>query len=72
MMTSFDNNEDKVCLLLKDDLKRSRVRSRARSYDLGFLNHVVTHIYSNLINERYKQAKPNNLEFKKSNAHLRL
>ena len=37
MMTSFDNNQDKVCLLLKDDVGRSYVRLcarlRVRSYD---------------------------------------
>ena len=31
MMTSFDNNEDKVCSLFKDDVNGSHVRSRARS-----------------------------------------
>ena len=31
MMTSFDNNEDKVWLLFKDDVGRSHVRSRTRS-----------------------------------------
>ena len=31
MMASFDNNEDKVCLLLKDDVGRSHVGARARS-----------------------------------------
>ena len=35
MMTSFDNNEDKVCLLLKDDVGGLHVRSHTRSYDLG-------------------------------------
>ena len=42
MMTSFDNNEDKVCLLLKDDVGKSRVRSRARSYNHGSRDHDVT------------------------------
>ena len=30
MIISFDNNKDKVYLLLKDDVGGSRVRSRAR------------------------------------------
>ena len=33
MITSFDNNEDKVYLLLKDDIGGSSVKSRARSRD---------------------------------------
>ena len=33
MITSFDNNENKVCLLLKDNVGRSRVKSFARSHD---------------------------------------
>ena len=33
MMTSFNNNEEKICLFLKDDVGRSRVRSRARSHN---------------------------------------
>ena len=45
-MTSFDNNEDKVCLLLKDDIDGSRVRSRTRSrvrlYDHRSCDHGVT------------------------------
>ena len=31
MMTSFDNNKDKIYSLHKDDVGKSRVRSRARS-----------------------------------------
>ena len=42
MMTSFDNNEDKVCLLLKDDVGESRIRSRAKSNDLGSHDHGIT------------------------------
>ena len=42
MMTSFDNNEDKVCLLLKDDVGGSYIRSRAKSYDLGSHDYGVT------------------------------
>ena len=41
-MTSFDNNEDKVCLLLKDDVSESRVRSPARSHNPEFCDHNVT------------------------------
>ena len=33
-MMSFDNNEDKICSLLKDDVTGSHVRSHARSHDL--------------------------------------
>ena len=32
-MTSFDNNEDKVCSLLENDVGGSRVKSRIRLYD---------------------------------------
>ena len=42
MMTSFNNNEDKVCLLLKDDVGRSRVRPRTRSHDPRSRDHAVT------------------------------
>ena len=42
MMTSFDNNKDKVYLLLKDDVGRSRVRSRAKSHDPGSHDHGIT------------------------------
>ena len=40
-MTSFDNNEDKVCLLLKDDVGRLRVKSRARSHNHRSHDHGV-------------------------------
>ena len=39
---SFDNNKDKVCLLFKDDVGGSRVRSNARSQDPGSRDHGVT------------------------------
>ena len=46
MMTSFDNNEDKVYLLLKNDIGRSRIELRARShvelYDHRSCDHGVT------------------------------
>ena len=42
MMTSFDNNEKKDYLFLKDDIGGPRVRSCIRSYDLRFYNHGVT------------------------------
>ena len=32
-MTSFNNNDDKVCSLIKNDVGGSCVRSRARSHD---------------------------------------
>ena len=45
-MTSFNNNEDKDCLLLKDDVGKSRVRSFARSHirsqDYRSRDHSVT------------------------------
>ena len=42
MMTSFDNNEDKVCLLFKDDIGGSRIRSRAKSHNPGSRDYGVT------------------------------
>ena len=50
MMTSFDDNEDKVCLLFKDNVGESCVRSHARSR-IGLHNHKsrdqgVTSIYN--------------------------
>ena len=41
-MTSFDNNEDKICLLFKDDIGRSCVRSCAKLYDPGSCDYGVT------------------------------
>ena len=45
-MTSFENNEDKVYLLLKDDVgkscTRSRIRSHIKSYDHRFCDHGIT------------------------------
>ena len=35
MMISFDNNEDKFCLLFKDDIDGLRIRLRTRSHNLG-------------------------------------
>ena len=40
-MTSFNNNKDKVCWLLKDDVGRSRVKSRARSHYPESCGHSV-------------------------------
>ena len=37
-----DNNEDKVCLLFKDDVGGSRIRSRVRSYNPGSCDHGIT------------------------------
>ena len=42
MMTSFDNNEDKVCSFLKDDVGGSRIKSHAKSHDLRSRDHDVT------------------------------
>ena len=46
MMTSFDNNKDKVCLLFKDDIGGSHVKSRARScvasHDCRSHDHNIT------------------------------
>ena len=44
-MTSFDNNKDKVCLLFKDDVGGSYVRSRAKSHDPGSRDHSVTIVF---------------------------
>ena len=41
-MTSFDNNEEKVCLLLKNDVNRSHVRLYVKSYNLGSYDHNIT------------------------------
>ena len=41
MMTSFDNNEDKICLLLKDDVNGLYVRSRARSHNPKSYDHGI-------------------------------
>ena len=40
-MTSFDNKENKVCLLLKDDVGGSYIKSRVRSHDLGSCDHGI-------------------------------
>ena len=46
MITSFNNNEDKICLLFKDDVGGSRIRSCARSrvrlYDHRSCDHGIT------------------------------
>ena len=42
MMTSFNNNENKVCLLLKDDVGMLHVRSHAKSHDHRFCDHSIT------------------------------
>ena len=41
-MMSFDNKEDKICLLFKDNFGRSHVESRARSHDSESCDHGVT------------------------------
>ena len=40
-MTSFDNNEDKVCLLFNDNIGRSRIRLHARSHDHRSHDHGI-------------------------------
>ena len=45
MMTSFDNNEDKVYLLFKDDVNELRIRSRTRSHNPGSCNYRVTIVF---------------------------
>ena len=42
MITSFNNNEDKICLLLEDNVGGSCVRLRARSHDLGSCDYGIT------------------------------
>ena len=42
MTTSFDNNEDKIYSLLKDDVGGSRVKSRAKLHDPGSRDHDIT------------------------------
>ena len=42
MMTSFDTNKDKVCLLFKNDVGGSHVRSRARLHNPGSCDPGVT------------------------------
>ena len=42
MLTSFNNNEDKICLFLEDDIGRLNVRSHARSHDPGSCDHGIT------------------------------
>ena len=41
-MTSFDNNEYKVCSLLKDNVGGSRVKSYVKSYDPKSCDYGVT------------------------------
>ena len=41
MMTSFDNNKDKVYLLFKNYVGGSRFRSRARSHNHKSSDHSV-------------------------------
>ena len=42
MITNFDNNEDKVCLLFKDNVVGLHVRSHARLNDPGSCDYGVT------------------------------
>ena len=43
MITSFDNNEDKVYLLFKNDVAGLHVRSHARSHDPRSCDYGVTY-----------------------------
>ena len=49
-MTSFDNNEDKLCLLFKYDIGGSRIRSRAKSHDPRSRDYGITIIKISQIN----------------------
>ena len=40
-MTSFDNNEDKICLFLKNNIDGSCVRSHAKSHNSGSRDYGV-------------------------------
>ena len=42
MMTSFDDNEDKVCSFVKDNVCGSCVRLRVKSYDPGSRDYGIT------------------------------
>ena len=57
MITSFDNNKDKVRLLLKDDVGGSRIRSRARSHDPRSRDHGDTGIYWRLDNYKLRKIQ---------------
>ena len=41
----FDNNEDKICLLLKDSIDRSHVKSHAKSHDFGSCEYGITIVF---------------------------
>ena len=63
MMTSFDNNKDKVCSLFKNDVGeswiRSRTRSRVRAHNYKSRNHGVRNDQSYPIKQ--STIKPNAL-----------
>ena len=44
MMTSFDNNEDKVCSFFKDDVGKSRIRLCARLHNFGSCDYGIRSI----------------------------
>ena len=49
MMTSFDNNKDKICLFLKNDVGGSPIRacarSHIRSHDPRSYDHGITALF---------------------------
>ena len=52
MMTSFDNNEDKICLFLKDDIGEWWIRSHIKSHNLGSRDHGVIIIVLTIIKNK--------------------
>ena len=59
MITSFDNNEDNVCLLLKDNVDKLRVRSHARSHNPEFREHgvIITFFFGVSSNKQFNCLK---------------
>ena len=64
MITSFNNNEDKVYLLLKDNVGRSRIRSRAKSHDLGSCDYgvIISNFFFNAIAYSKNMSQITNFE----------
>ena len=58
-MTSFDNNEDKVCLLLKHDVDGSRVRLYVKSHVPGSCDHgvIITFLFSMSSDKQFNHLK---------------
>ena len=62
MVTSFDNNEDKICSLFKNNVGRSRVRLRGRSYyhkscKHGIINKCINNEHAEKTQKAYKAQK---------------